>query len=848
MKIVGLLLFGFIFLNTINGQQRKIYLAPDDHTDYMWSADEEGYRKAFLETLDYYIRINDSTANESYPYQSKWNCDGSLWVYEYEKNRTSEQFSKLIDQIRAGKITVPLNTLSELLGIAPLEATIRDMYYAGSLERRYGLDLDLVINMEDQVLPLGLASLWAGSGAKYSWRGVCDCATKVTGLHSRPNEIYWYKGLDDQKILMKWYSLGADNKQLGGYAEARDPQKAIMLCKQLMNSGKYPYHIAGAFGKGWDDVMTKTDEFIKAARSYSDSSCQVIVSDEIDFFKDFEKSYGSVLPSETVSYGSSEWGNNLASLANVSAEIKRSIEKLRTAEGLYTLVVLKDKKFGKGLEGLRERAWMACGQYFDHDWTADGTVVTKKQRADWQRKIAWQLTSYVDTLYNISLKRLGELIPVAGRADESFFVFNQLNWTRSDYCDYPYNGPLKIKVFDAITLEKMPFQFIKKNDMNYLRILAEDVPPLGFRTFKIIKGEGRVNSEKEAIVTDNIIENSHYKIVFSPAGAITSLLDKTDNNHEYILPVNNLYANDLGSAMINSGSNIHIENKGSVSVTLSAESDEPVRHTSKITLFSNNDRIELENIISQNASAEPVSYTFSFNLKRPEIWHEEAGAVLKARQQSDGGHYADSICRLDWIALNHFTDMSDGENGVVLSNSDAYFMKTGNSTIKKLDNVTSQIQILATGQIDAPDLGIVNQDGDSYFRNSFALRTGRNGFSAAESMRFSLEHQNPLTAGRISGKDKIYKSLFSLFLINDPEVFIWSLKPAEEGVDKGIIIRVWNMGNEDKECFLLSTLPIAKGVETTHVETDISEIRPERGMLKLKLGHNRLHTFRIFMN
>ena len=60
-----------------------------------------------------------------YPYQSKWNCDGSYWVYEYQQNRSTQQFEKLIDQIRSGKITVPLNSLPELPGIAPLEATIK---------------------------------------------------------------------------------------------------------------------------------------------------------------------------------------------------------------------------------------------------------------------------------------------------------------------------------------------------------------------------------------------------------------------------------------------------------------------------------------------------------------------------------------------------------------------------------------------------------------------------------------------------------------------------------------------------------------------------------------------------
>ncbi|SFE09554.1 alpha-mannosidase, partial [Nitrosomonas sp. Nm166] len=44
---------GFIFLLiTFIAQevlaQKRIYLAPDDHTDYMWTADEAEYEDAFL--------------------------------------------------------------------------------------------------------------------------------------------------------------------------------------------------------------------------------------------------------------------------------------------------------------------------------------------------------------------------------------------------------------------------------------------------------------------------------------------------------------------------------------------------------------------------------------------------------------------------------------------------------------------------------------------------------------------------------------------------------------------------------------------------------------------------------
>ncbi len=166
------------------------------------------------------------------------------------------------------------------------------------------------------------------------------------------------------------------------------------------------------------------------AKANTDSEYQVIVSNETDFFKDFEKSYGSILPSESVSYGSSEWGNSLASLADVSGSVKRSVEKLRSAEALYTLIALKDKRFGTGLNEIREKAWISCGLYFDHDWTADGVIITKKQRADWARKIAGQLSRYVDTLYSMSVARLGELIAAPGRYQEAFYAFNPLGWTQ----------------------------------------------------------------------------------------------------------------------------------------------------------------------------------------------------------------------------------------------------------------------------------------------------------------------------------------------------------------------------------------------------------------------------------
>jgi alpha-mannosidase len=136
-----------------------IYLAPDDHTDYVWTADEDDYRKAILDMTDYYLDLTDKTADEPKDFQSRWNLDGSLWTWIWERNRDQQQVDRLVARLRDGHFSMPLNFAVSTYGAMPTEAVLRGMYYAGSVERRYGLNLDMAIAMEDQTLPNGLGAL-----------------------------------------------------------------------------------------------------------------------------------------------------------------------------------------------------------------------------------------------------------------------------------------------------------------------------------------------------------------------------------------------------------------------------------------------------------------------------------------------------------------------------------------------------------------------------------------------------------------------------------------------------------------------------------------------------------------
>ena len=91
------------------------------------------------------------------------------------------------------------------------------------------------------------------------------------------------------------------------------------------------------------------------------------------------------------------------------------------------------------------------------------------------------------------LPGLGELITTPDKGQEAFFVFNPLSWTRTDYCDYPYNGSPEIKVVESASAREVPFQFIIKKNVKYLRILAKDVPSLGYKVYEIKKSSDREN-------------------------------------------------------------------------------------------------------------------------------------------------------------------------------------------------------------------------------------------------------------------------------------------------------------------------------------------------------------------
>jgi alpha-mannosidase len=124
---------------------------------------------------------------------------------------------------------------------------------------------------------------------------------------------------------------------------------------------------------------------------------------------------------------------------------------------------------------------------------------------------------------------------------------------------------------------------------------------------------------------------------------------------------------------------------------------------------------------------------------------------------------------------------------------------------------SSQLNALAGGNIDKKVedggvLGIYNQNAQKDFLYKFAITTHGSAFNPINSMKFSLEHQNPLVTGMITGTENNKPGdRFSLVNISDPNLILWAIKPSEDGIQKGLIARIWNLSNTTSSSILSVT-------------------------------------------
>ena len=818
-----------------------VYLMNSNHTDYNWNATAAAYDAAMLAELDYYLQQIADTSASPAEEQARYVPDNWWFLWLYEHNRTPAEFDELIATIRSGHITIPLNPFVILYGALPTEAAIRAGYYPGRIARRHDLQFLLAENVENHTNPWGIASLWAGSGVRYTWKGVCGCADQQAPDRF-DDELFHWQGPDDRTVLFKWYNLLGSNKDWGGYSEARNIVDGVSdIGTQITRTQDRMPGIGrtGMFGAGWDNVSWQSTGVVDKVVAYNDlgTGDRALVSNGIDFFRALEAS-GEAATLDTLRGG---WGNDwdmwAASLAERTSRVRRALERLRTAEALAVFAELHAPGFWPPVRDSLELGLVSAWKYFEHSWNVIGDGPTLPQmKADkeaWAQGVESAVSGAIDSADST----------VAGLFDtpnqDRVAVFNTLGFDRTDVAEIEVAGPGPYVVFDVATGLEVPSQLNSDAGPTVLQFLASDVPSLGYRVYRYAAGTPAAWPPAATVTPGSrTIENTLYRVVLGTRGQITEATHKSPDPDVQLAGANGM--NDFGTGTFVSAVE---ENVGPVSATLRVDLDSPAR-TVRVRLLAGVDRIEIDNVITQNVTG-LQTYSFHANLAGSQIRFEEIGAIARPGLVTEGGDFLPGA-RANRMTLNHFASFDLTDYHMVLSNWDAYAMQVNDSTSSTFDLTGDEIHVVAMEQ-QTPGAGTSDQGGDTLFRNRFALRGAPGPFDGAAAMRLALAHQNPLHALALPRNQTgpLTAPTASLLSVDADNVVVTAFKPAEDP-GAGWVARLWELGGQPTAVAIDASAVSADGAwHTSLIETDVVPVPVAAGVISASINANEIKTYRF---
>ena len=785
-------------------------------------------------------------------------------MYRYQHDRTSDQFQTLINRIADGHITVPLNPFVFTYGAMPTEAAIRAGYYPGSIERAYGIHFPLAQAIENSTIPWGVASIWAGSGVKYTWKGICDCASDELAHNRTDGEVFKWQGPDNKTVYMKWYypdDQTGNWPSWGGYTEARrivtggTPDSAEIQRALTYFSGRAPsIPIIGLFGMGGDDFAWPTNNQLitpeDAAHSWNTAhpgGDQVIVSNEIDYFQDLESNYASSLGTIRGGWGT-DWELWSQTLSERTAKTKRAFEQLHGAEALAALV----HRFDGGTLWSTSQSSLATAligywKYIEHAWSNPPDMTT------YLATKGTQATTWANAVSTVESNSGSALAGYFNTPNEDrFVVFNPLAFQRTDYADVPIGGAGPYVVTDVTTNTEVPNQVVTISGSRYLRILATDVPSMGYRVYRYVSGTPTAMNNAASVAGGTLTgDDGHYAVTIGTGGRLTSVVDVLNGNQQLVGSALNL--SDTNAAGTCTFSTV---NAGPVSVSLACALTGSPPRTVTVTLVRNVDRIAVTDEVTANWSA-PLHYKYNVNLISPQIHFEEVGAIARPGLIAEGGDFLPGA-RPQYMTLNHFVNFATSQYGITLSNWDASFMRVGNSTYSAFDLSRPEVNILGVGNphlygpdASCPTVGgpcdTQQQAGDTYFLTQLALQGSASAYSGAQAMRMALAHQNPLRTLALARNQAgpLSDPTASFLSVSAPNVVVTAFKPAEEG-ERGIVVRLWELAGQYTDFTIDASafIPTA-AFQVSLVETDVAAASMNNGLISASIAANEIKAYRF---
>ena len=854
----------------------EFYLSQEMHIDIGYTNYQESLRELFSGFMDSAYRYTvESEANPAhnsvkfrYSLQSGW-----MLTHSYMMRRNIEQTENLIDLIKDDKMELGATLFQHTTETFSAEEAARATYNTGRhLVDMFDIEVPTVQRMFDNPsFSKGYIDFAARSGIKY---GIHSMNTDHSPYNQQKQyDLFYMTGFDPNNKMLIFnarhyaenYSFGGTHS--GGTASVTNARNALTTLIDTLEGltgrreiiyDKYPLPLVPT-GDNKAPMQSQTD-IANGVNEYWRGQGYVypiIHASTLErYFEEVEEEFGDYLPVET---GTEEnwWNDGWGTTAYESGINKDAGSLIPVAETAASFA----SAFG-GAKYPYDDIYNAYDRnltYDEHTWgySSYGDTAEYHNQFEWKRTNAFAARELGKKVLSESLSTLSKQVKTTGKA---IYVYNPLNWKRDDIVTADLDGlPEFFEILDGG--KQVPYTIEKGT----LKFIAEDVPPLGYKTFIVndIAARPSFGTPADIKYGADYIENAYYKVTFASDGTISSILDKQNGNREMVdsaSPVKfnqyNYHYNRAATPTVPGEAPIGVTTSAigaTASLITSADRTHGIRQS--VTLYNDMPRIDILNEVVKGAMPsisssikEEAFYTFPFLTQGAhEIRYDLPIGNVAEGEQVYGTSHA-------WYSANKWVNVKDkaDDYNMTLAIPNTCLMQfgrriTGTGTQWYLFDYMSAKPYLFSYVMNNIWQTNFQAEQPGYVTFRYSIASGYDAAVSDKITRFGWEISTPLQATVIEdAQPTATRGQSERYLeIDKDNVQLLTMKAAEANSD-GIILRFHEVtGIATGQITVTLPFVFDSVTETDIVENDLSQAAGAGNSFKFDLGAYGVKTFRV---
>lgn len=765
-------------------EKKKAYMIATAHLDTVW-------RWNLAETIKEYI---PNTINENFALINKYpnyrfNFEGAF-RYQLIEEYYPEQFAEIQRLVDEGRWCLSGSSYENGdVNIPSPEALFRNILLGNNyFKEKFGKTTTDIFLPDCFGFGYALPCIMRHAGLN----GFTTQKLSWGSAYGVPFDLGLWQGVDGARVFA---NLDAKSYQSKFNDDIRGSISVIdKITKNAFESGiPQTAHLYGIGDKGGAPTEESVKSVNDSVNKNDESDFEIISAASDQIFNDLEQLDSSVTDKLKI------WNNELVMTSHgAGSYTSRTISKRLNAKN-ENLADIAEKAcvFADSIGVYKypkqniNQAWKRVIRHQFHD-DITGT--------SWMEDYNEACDDYFTSLNQFQNEYTGAVSAIANELDTSFvtecavIVNNPSAHTRKDavsaHIRLNHNATF-VKVIDDEGNEA-PSQIINKKGKEFDIVFLAEVKAMGFRVYDVKAANKKCELKTDLSVSDHILENKKYKLIFNKNGDIASVTDKELNRQLLDEPIKMAVLNDVGALsypsweirkedidkepefFANSPEFEIVENgpaRIAVKVTRSAN------HTTIsqiVSLSSESKFINVYNEVDWRSRRSMLKAVFPFSCYNKTAAFDLGLGVIKRENNTDTLYEVPAQKWADITAGN-------GEYGVsVFSDCKYGWDKPRSNTLRLTCIHTPAGAFTKETRQDLQDLGT------NIF--SFGIYSHKNGFENSTQKECEL-FQKPLVAFQSSARRNGYLGTHASFAsINNENVIIRAVKQAED--DDSIVIRV----------------------------------------------------------